>query len=84
MKKRPGGFDRSKISANFAANSKSNKDTAAGWALDFDKSNTSDAGMTEDQQIAEVIRLSTQSQEEMSKTFGGDSSSAKLDAPELK
>jgi len=35
-KKRVGGFDRSKLNANFMANSKKAKDQVAGWAFDFD------------------------------------------------
>ena len=34
-KKRKGGFDRSKLSANFMANSKTAKDNSSGWAFDF-------------------------------------------------
>ena len=35
-KARPGGFDRSKLKANFMANAKSSKDNVSGWAFDFD------------------------------------------------
>ena len=35
-KKRVGGFDRSKLNANFMANTKSAKDNVSGWAFDFD------------------------------------------------
>jgi len=34
-KKRKGGFDRSKLNANFMGNTKKAKDGAAGWAFDF-------------------------------------------------
>ena len=34
-KKRKGGFDRSKLSANFMANTKASKDETSGWAFDF-------------------------------------------------
>ena len=34
-KKRKGGFDRSKLNANFMANTKSAKDKVSGWAFDF-------------------------------------------------
>lgn len=33
---RKGGFDRSKLSANFMANAKKGKDDVQGWAFDFD------------------------------------------------
>ena len=35
-KARVGGFDRSKLNANFMANTKTAKDKVAGWAFDFD------------------------------------------------
>ena len=35
-KRKTGGFDRSKLNANFMANSKAGKDNVQGWAFDFD------------------------------------------------
>ena len=42
-KKRVGGFDRSKLNANFMGNQKTAKDKVNGWAFDFDNP---DAGST--------------------------------------
>ena len=47
-KKRKGGFDRSKLNANFMANSKTAKDKVQGWAFDFDNP---DAGQAVDQNL---------------------------------
>lgn len=47
-KKRVGGFDRSKLNANFMANQKSAKDVSQGWAFDF--SNPDAGTTTSDQQ----------------------------------
>ena len=43
-KRRVGGFDRSKLNPNFATHAKKGKDTAAGWAFDFDNPDAGQVG----------------------------------------
>ena len=43
-KARVGGFDRSKLNANFMANTKTAKDKVAGWAFDFDNPDSGKGG----------------------------------------
>ena len=43
-KARVGGFDRSKLNANFMANTKTAKDKVAGWAFDFDNPDSGTGG----------------------------------------
>lgn len=68
-KKRKGGFDRSKLSTNFMANSKTAKDNVDGWAFDFSNPDAGAAqGMPDSNMMgddATLARVMEESQREL-------------------
>ena len=64
-KKRVGGFDRSKLNANFMGNQKTSKDKVNGWAFDFDNPDAGSAtGMPDSAMVgddADMQRVLAQS-----------------------